>query len=365
MKIVQVIASVFFGDAVGNDARAVCKVISEMGYETGIYTYDIDPRVKDSFVHPMSKLPKLEDDDIVIFNHCSGTDLCYELPKLGGRKMMIYHNITPAHFFDGYSHETVSSINKGYDGTRYLSDKIEYVMPVSRYNASGLRELGYTCPMYVRPIVIPFEDYTKEPDSDVIAKYGNDGYTNILFLGRIVPNKRQEDVITAFAYYSKHIDPRSRLILVGSDGGVEKYGACLKKYVRALGLDNVIFTGQTSFRAILAYYSIADVFLCMSEHEGFCVPLVESMFFKLPIIAYDSSAIAETLGGSGILLREKDPVLTARTVQRLVNDSELRSQIVEKQSARLKAFSYEAMKVNLEKGLELFINGKYKELPAL
>ena len=361
MKVIQVIASIFFGDAVGNDARALCKVIAEAGYETGIYTYDIDPRVKDSFVHKMSKLPKLNDDDIVIFNHCSGTDLCYELPKMGGRKMMIYHNITPAHFFEGYNNDTVKSIQKGYEGTKYLNDKIDYVMAVSQYNADNLREMGYTCPMYIRPIVIPFDDYKKEPDQDVIKKY-SDGYTNILFLGRLVPNKRQEDVISAFAYYKKHINPKSRLILVGSDGGVEKYGRCLKKYVKALELEDVVFTGQTSFKAILAYYTLADVFLCMSEHEGFCVPLVESMFFKTPVVAYDSSAIASTLGGSGVLLKEKNPVLTAKVIDRIVNDNEIREEIIKKQLERLSAFSYDTMKENFLRGLELFINGEYKNL---
>ena len=362
MKIIQVIASVFFGDAVGNDCRALARVISELGYETGIYTYDIDPRVKDSFVRKMSKLPKLENDDIVIFNHCSGTNLCYEVPEMGGRKIMIYHNITPAYFFEGYNEDTVRSIRAGYKGTEYLKDKIDFVMAVSQYNANDLKAMGYKCPMYIRPIVIPFEDYTKEPDKEIVAKYGADGYTNILFLGRIVPNKRQEDIITAFAYYKKHINLKSRLILVGNDGGVEKYGDSLKKYVKALGVDDVIFTGQTSFRAILAYYTIADVFLCMSEHEGFCVPLVESMFFKIPIIAYDSSAIGSTLGGSGVLLQDKDPVLVSRIIDRIVTDKELREQIIAEQSKRLEAFSYEAMKENFRRGLELFISGEYKNL---
>lgn len=358
MKIVQVIPTVSFGDAVSNDARAICKVISEMGYKTGIYAENIDPRVNDPFVHRINKLPRLKKNDIVIFNHSTGTDLCYKLPELGGRKMMIYHNITPPNFFEFYSLRSKELTEYGYKGTEFLKDKVEYVMPVSEYNASDLRRMGYTCPMYIRPILIPFEDYEKEPDKDIIEKYSGDGYTNIIFVGRVAPNKKHEDVIKTFAYYKKHINPKSRLILVGSDTGMERYSGHLKSYIEALELDDVIFAGHISFKAILAYYRIADVFLCMSEHEGFCVPLAESMFFKVPIIAYDSSAIASTLGGSGILIKEKDPVFVSMLIDRLVNDTELREYVIKKQTKRLADFSYDAVRESFVKGLSEFINKK-------
>ncbi len=355
MKIVQIMPTVSFGDAVSNDAIAISKVISEMGYKTAIYAENIDQRLKCNDIHGYSKLPQLSDDDIVIFNHSTGTDICYDIEKLGGRKMMIYHNITPPRFFDKYSPVSVELTKKGYEGTKYLSDKIEYVMAVSEYNATDLKNMGYSCPMYIRPILIPFEDYAKEPDKDIIARYSDDGYTNIVFVGRIAPNKKQEDIIKAFAYYKKHINPKSRLILVGNSSGMEKYDKALKDYVDALMLEDVIFTGHISFKAILAYYRIADVFLCMSEHEGFCVPLVEAMYFNVPIIAYNSSAIPDTLGGSGILINDKDPVFTAFLIDRLVNDEQLRSEVIEGQNERLKDFSYEKVRECFIKGLNNFI----------
>ena len=357
MKIIQVIPTVSFGDAVSNDARAICRVISEMGYKTGIYAENIDSRIRDPFLHKITRLPELKRDDIVIFNHSTGTDLCYKLPELGGRKMMIYHNITPPQFFEMYSLRSKELTEYGYRGTEFLKDKIEYVMPVSEYNASDLRAMGYNCPMYVRPILIPFEDYEKEPDRDIVEKYSGDGYTNIVFVGRIAPNKKHEDVIKTFAYYKKHINPKSRLILVGSDSGMERYSGYLKGYTEALMVEDVVFTGHISFKAILAYYRVADMFLCMSEHEGFCVPLVESMFFNVPIIAYDSSAIASTLGGSGILVKEKDPVFVSMIIDRLVKDKALREYVVSKQTERLKDFSYEMVKTQFVKGITDFING--------
>ena len=357
MRIIQVLPTVSFGDAVSNDARAIRRVISEMGYKTGIYAENIDPRIKDPFVHRINKLPKLKKNDIVIFNHSTGTDLCYKLPELGGRKMMIYHNITPPEFFEFYSLRSKELTEYGYKGTEFLKDKIEYVMPVSEYNASDLRDMGYTCPMYTRPILIPFEDYEKEPDKDIIEKYSGDGYTNIIFVGRVAPNKKHEDVIKTFAYYKKHINPKSRLILVGSDTGMERYSGYLKSYAEALTVEDVVFTGHISFKAILAYYKIADVFLCMSEHEGFCVPLVEAMFFNVPIVAYDSSAISSTLGGSGILVKEKDPVFVSMVIDKLLKDKALREYIVSKQSERLKDFGYATVKSQFVKGLADFIEG--------
>lgn len=355
MKIIQIMPTVSFGDAVSNDARAISKVMTEMGYKNAIYAENVDPRVKETFVYNISKLKKINDDDIVIFNHSTGTKLCYELPKLPGRKMMIYHNITPPYFFNGYSQSASDLTRFGYEGTKFLADKIDYVMGDSAYNVSELKEMGYTCPSYVRPILIPFEDYKKEPDSEVIARYSGDGYVNIVFVGRIAPNKKHEDLIAAFAYYKKNINPKSRLILVGSERGMERYRKCLNDYVSALKLDDVIFTGQTSFKAILAYYKIADVFLCLSEHEGFCVPLVEAMCFEKPIIAFDSSAVGETLGGSGILINDKNPVFVAMVIDRLVKDEGLRKQIVEKQNERLKDFSYEKVKESFITGLNKFI----------
>ena len=355
MKIIQIMPTVSFGDAVSNDARAIADVIEEMGYKTAIYAENIDPRIKDKRIRKVSKLGKIGKRDIVIFNHSTGTNLCYTLPKLSGRKMMIYHNITPPEFFRPYSAAATRLTQFGYDGTAYLSDKIEYVMPVSEYNASDLRRMGYKCESFTRPILSPFEDYEKAPDPQVMEKYSGDGYTNIVFVGRIAPNKKQEDLIAAFSYYKKHINPKSRLIIVGSSGGMERYADSLKEYAESLGTEDIIFTGHVSFPEILAYYRVSNVFLCMSEHEGFCVPLVEAMYFDTPIIAYDSSAIADTLGGSGILINDKDPVFVSMVIDRLVKDEALRNHVIEKQRQRLADFSYENMKARLMEGLNRFI----------
>ena len=360
MKIIQLLPELKYGDAVGNDAIAICNVLSEMGFETGIYADKIDKRLEGPY-YPTSKLPHLSDEDILIFNHCTVTDLCYKVPTLGGRKVMIYHNITPPKFFEPYNPDIAASVSLGYEQTRYLSDKIDYVIADSEYNLSDLRAMGYKCKGIVRPILIQFPDYEKAPDPEVIEKYKDDGYKNIVFVGRVAPNKKHEDMIKAFACYKKHIGGKVRLILVGADGGVGNYHQLLNTYVEMLGVDDVVFTGHTSFASMLAYYRIADVYLSLSEHEGFCVPLVEAMYFGVPIVAYDSSAVASTLGGSGILLDSKEPIYVAKVIERLLTDEALREHVIEGQKKRLADFSYENVRKQVEKIIRGLVNNEVVE----
>lgn len=357
MKVIQIMPTVSFGDAVSNDARALNAVISGMGYKTGIYAENIDPRIFDSFVHHISKMPQLNDNDVLIFNHSTGTELCYKIQKMRGRKFMIYHNITPPFFFEEYSKSAKELTEYGYEGTKALADSIEAVLADSKFNAEDLVRMGYKCDISVRPILIPFSDYEKKPNARLINEYSDDGYTNIIFVGRLAPNKKQEDIIAAFSFYKKFINPKSRLVLVGSDTGMENYSARLKRYVKALMLDDVIFTGHISFDSILAWYRLADAFVCMSEHEGFCVPLVEAMYFKVPIIAFNSSAIGDTLGGSGLLLNKKDPVETAMLIDKIVTDRNMREEVISGQNERLKDFSYDKVKNIFTEQLNRYING--------
>ena len=180
-------------------------------------------------------------------------------------------------------------------------------------------------------------------------------YVNFIFVGRIAPNKKQEDVIRAFSCYQRFCNPKSRLILVGSWSGAESYYRRLCRYTAALQAENVLFTGHIPFPDILAYYHVADLFLCMSEHEGFCVPLVEAMYFGVPILAYRACAVPDTLGDSGILLDKKDPVEAAMVADRILTDTSLRRELVARQRRRQQDFSYGAVRALLESQLREFL----------
>lgn len=355
MRIVQIMPTISFGDAVSNDAVAIKNLLIEQGFKTEIYAENIDRRLPERTAVYINKLSDLTDRDIVIYHNSTGTDINYKLEKYSGRHIMIYHNITPPEFFKQYSPIAERLTVYGLEGTKYLSDKISYCFADSNFNKKNLIDMGYKCEIDVRSILIPFDDYRKKPNTKIVEKYINDGWVNILFVGRFAPNKKQEDIIRAFHYYKKNINKKSRLFLVGSDSGMENYFKRLKDYVRVLGTEDVIFPGHIKFDEILAYYKIADVFFCMSEHEGFCVPLVEAMFFDVPIIAYNSSAISDTLGGAGILTNTKDPIFNARLIERCVNDELLRENLIEKGKTRLLDFSYDKIKEKFLKYLTSFI----------
>jgi len=349
-----VLTTMSFGDAIGNDAIALKGAISDMGFQTDIYAENIDKRLPNGTAQKIEKLRRVNRDDIILYHKSTGTDLTFKIGDYDCRRVMIYHNITPPEFFRPYSPTAAALTEYGYEGVEYLRDKVEYVMADSAYNKSELVKMGYKCPIDVRPILIRFKDYEQTPDENIMRIFG-DGRQNLIFVGRIAPNKKQENVIRAFFCYKKLV-PDARLILVGSYLGMENYYERLVRYASALGLGNdVIFTGHIKFSEILAYYRTASAFVCMSEHEGFCVPLAEAMFFRVPIIAYDTSAISDTLGGSGVLLDSNDPVFAAQVIHRVMTDEKLRSAVIEGQTKRLAAFSYENIRDIFEKQLRNFI----------
>jgi glycosyltransferase involved in cell wall biosynthesis len=254
-----------------------------------------------------------------------------------GRRVFVYHNITPDTFFEGYN-EDARRLTKEARARLGEFRSVDLALGDSAYNCQELKELGYKNVSEV-PILVSFDDFKKtQPALEVLERY-KDGWTNFLFVGRIAPNKRQDDVIRAFAHYHHHIDSRSRLLLVGGKNGMERYDDALRALARALGVqDHVVFSGHTRFDELVAYYQVSHIFLSMSEHEGFCVPLLEAMWHGIPILAFKSSAIPGTLGAAGWLLREKNPVIAAHACHLLVKDPVIRARVQATQYARLADF---------------------------
>lgn len=341
MKIVQVLTNFAFGDAIGNDVCALDTALKSMGYQTEIYAEHIDKRIKRESVFLANRLIKLEKEDIIIYHLSTGTELNYKVAQNKARLLICYHNITPPEFFHGYSLRAEEACRQGLEAAKYLAKKAEYCWSDSEFNKKDLLTMGYQQKIDILPILIPFDDYKKQPNREIIRKYGEDGVVNLLFTGRVAPNKKHEDIIRAFYYYKKYKNPKSRLFLIGGFDKKDRYFQKLQQYIEKLGLgaEDVIFPGHIKFDEILAYYHIADVFLCMSEHEGFCVPLVEAMYFDVPILAYAAAAVPETLCGSSMLLAQKDPVFAAKALGRLMQDESVRAAILERQRKRLQCFN--------------------------
>lgn len=337
-RIIQLVSSLNFGDAVGNEVIAFKYSLQKSGYATEIYANYIHSKIPAGTARFYKDMPKLRKDDLVIYHFASECAISKDIQNFPCKVVLRFHNITPPKFFHGFDASAEKNTTIGLKQVEAIMPYIDYCLPVSVFNQSDLQNMGYTCPMTVLPILIKFEDYAQKPDEAIIRQY-SDGITNLMFLGRIAPNKKIEDVISAFASYKKHYDAAARLFLVGSYQEKDSYYQFLQKHIKKLGVKDVIFPGHTSFHAILAYYKIADVFLCMSEHEGFCVPLVEAMYFGVPIIAYSSTAIPDTLGGSGVLLQSKEPAQVAAAISKLMQNPKCRESILIGQKQRLEDFS--------------------------
>jgi len=356
MKIIQLLRNLSYGDAIGNDVLAIKAALTKMGYQNTIYAEYIDQRLPKNIAYHTNRLLTIEPEDIVLYHLSTGTELNYTFAELPCRKIVRYHNITPPRFFHGYSSEAEESCTAGLKAAEEIADKVDYCLAVSEFNKQDLISMGYRQKIDVLPILIPFSDYDKIPDVSTINRY-SDGKVNFLFTGRVVPNKKHEDIIQLFYYYKRYVNSDSRLFLVGGYAETDRYYQKLSRYVKDLRLRDVIFPGHIKFSQILSYYRLADLYICMSEHEGFCVPLVEAMYFQKPILAYGAAAVPETLGGGGAIMKEKDPKLGALLAERILNDNELNKQILEKQKERLKCFSYDRTYSLLKKYFTEFVEG--------
>ena len=332
MRIIQILPTLVRGDAVGNNALLLHRIFEEEGYCSRIYAENFGPDTSLPGVFPASVIP---DDfgktDILIYHLATAWDFIYHIERYSCKKVMIYHNVTPVDFFIPYNRDASNLVLTARRQMHYLSNSFDYCLADSEYNKQELIDAGYSCEIDVMPIFIPFEDYQKTPDVKTIQKY-SDSKVNFLFVGRIAPNKKQENIIAAFYLYKKYFNSKARLILIGGDGGFENYKYQLRQYIHKLGLGkDVVFPGHISFAEILAFYTVSHLFVSMSEHEGFGVPLIEAMAFDLPIIAYASSAVPETLGDGGFLVEEKNPLEIAAIANEILTNDHLRAFYAEKQ----------------------------------
>ncbi len=329
-RVHQVLAALSYGDAIGNEALAIQRHLSRAGFESDIFAERVHPRMA-SLARPLWEYTTVSAPDTVCLFHFSigsaAGRLIFHAPD---RLVSIYHNITPAHWFLGFHPHLAGLCHHGRRELMAFAPRTELALGDSEFNRRELEQAGYAR-TGVLPIVLDLDAYRQTP-SPVICRIYRDGRTNILFVGRIIPNKKIDDLIRVFAAYQRYVDPRSRLLLVGDHRGHERYFDRLQEMVRRFDLNEVVFAGHVDDDDLMAYYSVADAFLCLSEHEGFCVPLVEAMSLGVPVVAYDAGAVAETLRGGGILLKEKRPEVVAELLRDLVADGPLRRAVLRTQS---------------------------------
>lgn len=354
----QLVAGFSRGDAISNEALVMRALFRAWGCRSDIFCdrHRVLPELR-AEAHDLNELSSCCGPDDVAFLHLSIGSRANDLfPRLAGRKALLYHNITPPDYFSLIQPSTAADLARGRVQAAALAGVATVNLADSAYNAEELRSWGYPA-AGVLPLMIDFDRIGAAPDRALLRRFG-DGRVNILFVGRCAPNKKIEDCITAFAFYQKGVNPHSRLILAGSYAGTERYQRLLLSLVRDLKLEEVVFTGSLPQSQLNACYRSAQVFLCMSEHEGFCIPLVESLAHRVPVLAYASSAIPETLGGAGVLFREKRYEAVAEMLGKLAADSALREAVLIRQDQRLAEFKARDLATELRQQLApLLVNG--------
>ncbi len=340
----QLLAALSYGDAIGTEALAIQRHLRAAGRRSEIFAELSHPRVA-HLARPLHEYREVSSPETVCLFHFSiGSAAGRLIHGAPDRLVVIYHNITPARFFLGFHPHLAGLCHHGRRELAAFAPRTELALGDSEFNRRELEEAGFARTA-VLPIVLDLPLYERPP-SPVVRRLYDDGRTNILFVGRIIPNKKIEDLIRVFAVFQRWLQPRSRLLLVGDHRGFERYYDRLQELVRELRLDEVVFSGQVDDEELYAYYRVADVFLCLSEHEGFCVPLQEAMHFALPVVAYETGAVRETLRGGGLLLQDKQPELVAEILDRLTHGGELRRAVLASQAraiAEIRATDFGAL----------------------
>lgn len=334
-RVHQVLATLGYGDAIGHEVLGIQRVLRRAGYASEIYVETADPRLEDLTLDYREMVGAISPEDILIHHFSIGSRASRTAYALPGRMALVYHNITPPEYFAGIHKDLVKLCFHGRrEITAYVS-RCDLALGDSEFNRQELEALGFT-DTGVLPVVPDFSHLDGgAPAPTALVDHFDDEITNVMFVGRVTPNKKFEDVIRAFHVYRTRHNIRSRLLLVGAYTGYERYLAMLQGLVARLGTPDVHFLGQVSNEELSALYEVADLFLCASEHEGFCVPLVEAFYKRIPVLAYAATAVPLTMDGGGVLFDTKDPYHVARLMDAILDDDRLEEEVLASQDAAL------------------------------
>ena len=340
MRVDQVIPSLASRDAIGVHTRNLTAALREAGIASDIFYGNCTPDVAEAG-HPVGALGRSARDRWLLYQSSIGSPVFDILATRDEPKLVNYHNITPAELLAPWEPEVGYEVSLGRTQLQRLAPGSRLAVADSTFNETELKEAGYRATAVV-PLLIPMGGTGVAPDPALagrLAAAKEAGGADLLFVGKVSPHKAPHDLVKMLAVYRRLYDPAARLWLVGSPLG-ERYGPALAKFVAALGLsDAVTVTGSVSEAELEAYYEGADAFVCASDHEGFCVPLVEAMGHGLPVVAYGVTAVPETVGDAGLVLASKEPLRFAAAVARVLRDQGLRDRLAGAAARRTAIFS--------------------------
>lgn len=350
MAIHQFHSGSAYGDAVTNGMLYTKKILQELGFESTIYVEHVAPELENEIEHYLNY--ESSEENILLLHHSMGHDLDEWISELKDKIILVYHNITPETFFEEKSIFYAYSL-KGRRQLDLLKKKSIAAIGDSQLNVDELLSRGFDeNRVKVIPLLLDVDKIISHHWDYKLYDKNSDTF-NIIFIGRVADNKCQHEIIEIYKLFRQKTNLKTKCFIVG---GLSKdnYEASLYELIKEYSLENeVIVTDKVSSEDLYAYYRLADIFLCMSEHEGFGVPLVESMVFDIPIIAYNSSNVENTLNGGGILVTKKDFDNIADIVHKISTNRTYRREIIYSQREALKIYENNYIKLELINFLDL------------
>src|SRR5499426_3432329 len=337
MIVNQWVPAAHNGDAIGDSARRVRDLLRTMGHESELYALTIDDELRHdvgAFTDPAARR-----GDVTIFHYALPSPMTAAFASLDSGRVLQYHNVTPAEYFAPFDPALFRLARLGRDELATLAGHTELALGDSEYNRQELESLGFGR-TGVFPIAVDTTRVTRAAERPSLERILDDGLVNFLFVGRMAPNKKIEDIIKLAEVYKRYIDAYYRFIFVGRYDVVPRYYSMIRALMAEYRLlnDRFVFTGPIPDEELAVYYRHAAVYVSLSEHEGFCVPLVEAMAADVPVLAYAAAAVPDTLGGAGVQFAPKDLELAAELLGALAFDDDLRANVIAGQRRRLADF---------------------------
>jgi L-malate glycosyltransferase len=337
MTVNQWVPAAHRGDAIGDSARRVRGFLRELGHQSDIYALTVDHDLAGD-VRPFDD-PRARTGDVTIFHYALPSAMTEAFAALPRGRVLQYHNVTPPQFFANYDAGIFRLATLGRQEIQRLAGRTDVALGDSEFNRRELETFGFDN-TGVFPIAVDFERIHASPRRPALEEMLSDGLPNFLFVGRIVPNKKIEDHIRLAEHYKRYVGLEYRFICVGKTDGVPRYYNAMRALVAEYRIpeDRFVFTGPVPDEDLVTYYRMADVYLSLSEHEGFGVPLLEAMAADVPVMAYASTAVPDTLGGAGVLFSPKDLECAAELLGELTYNDDFRSRVIDGQRRRLADF---------------------------
>jgi glycosyltransferase involved in cell wall biosynthesis len=332
-QVHQVLATLSYGDAIGHEALGIQRALRSAGYRSDIFVETAHPRLERLTRDYRELKEGVGADDLLIHHFSIGSKASRVAYATPAKMILVYHNITPPEYFLGVNDELVKRCFLGRRELKAYVNRCEIAVGDSEFNRAELETLGFPC-TGVLPVVPDFSHLDVDADPMLSADF-DDAWTNVLFVGRVIPNKRFDALIRTFHAYRTRFNPRSRLLLVGSTAGFAEYRTQLLALAARLGTPDVHLLGHVTNEQLAAFYEVADIFLSASEHEGFCVPIVEAFYMGVPVLAYAATAVPGTMDGGGVLYRTQDPYEVAALIDAVASDADLRDAVIRSQDAAL------------------------------